>query len=134
MGRSMGTGPAIYLAQKFKPNSLILISAYTSIKNVAYEKVSFLSTFVEEQFNNVESIKGVSKDTKVLLIHGKKDSMITYHHSEQLRQALGKDVQCDVSIAENMTHNEYEFFIDLIRPLFQFFLKMKINLNPTKRV
>lgn len=82
MGRSMGTGPAIYLASRFKPNSLILISAYTSIKNVAYEKVKFLSTFVEEQFNNLEEIKKVGKDTKVLFIHGKKDSLITYHHSE----------------------------------------------------
>lgn len=134
MGRSMGTGPAIYLASKFKPNSLILISAYTSIKNVAYEKVSFLSTFVEEQFNNLEEIQNVTKDTKVLFIHGKKDSMITYQHSEKLRSALNSEVQSEASIAENMTHNEYEFFIDLIRPLFQFFLKMKINLNPTKRV
>lgn len=134
MGRSMGTGPAIHLASKFKPNSLILISAYTSIKNVAYEKVSFLSGLVEEQFNNLEAIKTVSNETKVLFIHGKKDSMISSEHSEQLRKALDPSVRSDVSIAENMTHNEYEFFIDLIRPLFQFFLKMKINLNPTKRV
>ena len=35
MGRSMGTGPACYLASKYSPSGLALISPYTSIRKVA---------------------------------------------------------------------------------------------------
>lgn len=118
MGRSMGSGPAIHLGGKFSPNSLIVVSPYTSIKNLAYEKVSFLSSFIQEQFNNEEAIKKVSQETKVLFIHGKKDMLIPHSHSEQLRANLDPSIQSELSLSDQMTHNEFEFFIDLIRPLF----------------
>jgi esterase/lipase len=33
-GRSIGSGPACYLSEKFNPGCLVLISANTSIKNI----------------------------------------------------------------------------------------------------
>lgn len=62
-GRSMGTGPASYLASKKKAFSLLLMSAYTSIKDVSKSllgKLSFLLTpIVYERFRNIDSIKQV---------------------------------------------------------------------------
>ena len=48
MGRSMGSGPVTYLASCRKPGAVVLISPYTSIKNVVYEKFGFLSALVNE--------------------------------------------------------------------------------------
>ena len=71
MGRSMGSGPAIHLAGMYKPFGLILISPYKSIKSVLYNKINFLSSLFEEQFNNIHEITKISKETNILFIHGK---------------------------------------------------------------
>jgi pimeloyl-ACP methyl ester carboxylesterase len=68
LGRSLGSGPATHLASKFRVSGLILMSPYTSIKNVAYSKVGMLSFFVPECFNNLEKIKSVECPTFIL--HG----------------------------------------------------------------
>ena len=60
-GRSMGTGPATYLASKNKAYSLLLMSPYTSIKDVSRSllgKLSFLLTpIVYERFRNIDMMK-----------------------------------------------------------------------------
>ena len=43
LGRSLGSGPATYIASEYEPGGLILMSPYTSIKGVANNKVGFLS-------------------------------------------------------------------------------------------
>ena len=60
IGRSMGSGPATYLASKKNAYSLLLISAYTSIKDVARDMLgwmSFLTVIVYERFRNIDLIK-----------------------------------------------------------------------------
>ena len=49
-GRSMGSGPASWIAGTFNPGALMLMSAYTSIKAVAKDQVGFLRIFVAERF------------------------------------------------------------------------------------
>lgn len=60
-GRSMGSGPATYLASKNKAYSLLLMSPYTSIKDVSRSllgKFSFLLTpIVYERFRNIDMMK-----------------------------------------------------------------------------
>jgi hypothetical protein len=59
-GRSMGSGPASYLASKKNAFSLLLMSPYTSIKDVARNLLgwmSFLSMIVYERFRNIDLIK-----------------------------------------------------------------------------
>jgi hypothetical protein len=50
----MGSGPATYLAANNNPGALILMSPYTSIKNVVKNKVGFLSFLVSEHFDNLK--------------------------------------------------------------------------------
>lgn len=33
-----------------------------------------------------------------------------------------------------MTHNDFDFYQDLIKPIFQFLLQIKMNTGPTKRI
>ena len=83
MGRSLGSGPSTFLASKYKPAALILISPFTSIKKAANDLFGFFGgLFVKERFNNSEKIKDVSSPT--LLIHGRKDTTVPWSHSEHL--------------------------------------------------
>ena len=59
-GRSMGSGPATYLASQYNACALLLMSPYTSIKDVARSLLgwmSFLSVIVYERFRNIDLIK-----------------------------------------------------------------------------
>jgi fermentation-respiration switch protein FrsA (DUF1100 family) len=59
-GRSLGSGPSTYLASKKKAHALLLISPYTSIKDVARNFLgwaSFLSMIVYDRFRNIDLIK-----------------------------------------------------------------------------
>jgi fermentation-respiration switch protein FrsA (DUF1100 family) len=79
-GRSMGSGPATYLASKYQPGALILMSPYTSIKNVVKSKVGILSFLVAEHFDNLTLMSKVSCPT--FIVHGQKDTLIPFEHSQ----------------------------------------------------
>jgi hypothetical protein len=64
----MGSGPATYLSANYMPGALILMSPYTSIKNVVKSKVGFLSFIVAEHFNNLKAMKNVTCPT--FIVHG----------------------------------------------------------------
>ena len=83
MGKSIGSGAAVFLASKFVPRALILQSAYTSITKIAQDLFGrFIGWFMAAHFNNGEKIKSVRSPS--LLIHGKKDDLIACKHSEAL--------------------------------------------------
>ena len=86
-GRSMGSGPTSLLARMYKPRCLILMSPFTTIKKAAANVAgSFLAFFVATHHNNLEHMKSVR--CPVLLIHGKKDTLIPPDHSQQLFDAI----------------------------------------------
>lgn len=65
----MGSGPSTYLAANYNPGALLLMSPYTSIKNVVRSKVgSFLSFLVAEHFDNLKLMPKVTCPTFIL--HG----------------------------------------------------------------
>jgi len=84
-GRSIGSGPATLLASRRNPGALLLMSPFTSIKDVAKNilgYMSFLSGIVYERFKNLENIKKVR--CPIFLLHGQKDSLIPVSHSQKL--------------------------------------------------
>ena len=87
MGRSIGSGPATYIAQKYHPAALLLVSPFTSIKEVAKSMYGFVGALlVKDRFDNLKRIKHLT--CPLLLIHGKIDKTIPWEHSEAL---YGKD-------------------------------------------
>ena len=78
-GRSMGSGPATYLAANYQPGALILMSPYTSIKNVVKSKVGWLSFLVAEHFDNIKLMSKVTSPT--FIVHGQKDTLIPFEQA-----------------------------------------------------
>ena len=53
----MGTGPSSMLGNMYQPRAVILMSPYTTIKEVAKNVVSkWLGWIVSDHFNNLEQI------------------------------------------------------------------------------
>ena len=84
-GRSIGSGPATYLASKREVGALVLMSAFTSIRAVVKDFMGKLAQYlIKERFNNLETMAQVKCPT--LLIHGQKDNLIPFNHSEELQR------------------------------------------------
>mmetsp|Transcript_2597 Transcript_2597/g.7762 ORF Transcript_2597/g.7762 Transcript_2597/m.7762 type:complete len:601 (-) Transcript_2597:61-1863(-) len=82
-GRSLGSGPAVYLAAQYPVGGLILVSAFSSIR-AAVQSIAgriFSWTF-KERFPNSRIIANVSCST--LFIHGGNDGLIPAEHSLRL--------------------------------------------------
>ena len=69
IGRSIGSGPATYLASKRKVGALVLISPFTSIKELIKDRAgSFAASFVANRFDNSQRIQSVTCPT--FITHG----------------------------------------------------------------
>ncbi len=77
-GRSVGGGPALDLAVRETVGGLILESSFVS----AFRVVTTIPLFPVDKFNNLSKIKSVS--CPVLVIHGKRDSIIPFWHGKRL--------------------------------------------------
>ncbi len=83
-GRSIGSGPSVYLAANRNPGGLILISPFKSIRETANSILGFLKFIVADRFKNIEIIEQVT--CPLLIIHGQKDNLIPFSHSVELTQ------------------------------------------------
>ena len=82
-GRSIGTGPATFLASRKSAAALILMSPFTSIRAVAKHRVGVVGQYlVKEQFKNIEHMALVNSPT--LVIHGRKDQLVPHKHAKKL--------------------------------------------------
>lgn len=130
-GRSMGSGPASYLAGNFNPAALCLMSAYTSVKAVAGDVVGWLSFLVSQRFNNLEMVKKATCPTFIL--HGKQDEVIPFHHGKTLCKE-SKGIPVVFEERAQMTHNDYRMNQDLLWPLRGFMQKVGIIMEPNERI
>ncbi len=67
-GRSMGGGPASFLAGNFSPRALCLMSAFTSVKDIVGDKAGWFSWAVTERFRNIAEIAKATCPT--FIVHG----------------------------------------------------------------
>ena len=134
----MGSGPASLLAGEYEPRALILVSAYTTVKQAAAQVAgSFLAFFVSEHFNNVESIKKTK--CPVMIIHGERDELIPAGHGRLLQETLFKQKEdkkkqnenfdylpyCEAKFHGHMTHNDFHLEQDIITPVRKFLQNVK---------
>ncbi|QSH40551.1 alpha/beta fold hydrolase [Lentisphaerota bacterium] len=96
-GRSVGSGPSTYLAEKYPVGALILESAFMS----TFQVVTSLPV-PGNRFPNIDRIKKVT--APLLVIHGTDDWLIRFHHGRSL-YAAAKCRKKFVSI-ENGGHND----------------------------
>ncbi|KAL4457055.1 hypothetical protein ABPG74_014693 [Tetrahymena malaccensis] len=128
LGRSIGTGPATFLASQHKLACLALLSPFTSLRDLVKDKVgSLIQYLVQERFNNLENIKKVKCPT--FICHGQKDSLIQISHSQTLHNNCPQI--CELILPKDMKHNQLDYYQDLTFPLGNFLTKNKIKIFET---
>jgi pimeloyl-ACP methyl ester carboxylesterase len=126
-GRSIGSGPATYLAAYKHPGALLLISAYTNIRAVVRSVAGRLAQyFVADRFRNIDLMPRVTCPT--FLIHGQRDELIPYSLSQELHEACSGP--SSLILPKDMDHNEFDFFDDLSLPFSGFLMQCGISVYP----
>jgi abhydrolase domain-containing protein 17 len=83
-GHSLGGAVAIDLASRKKCGGLIAESTFVT----AFRVLTQISIYPFDKFKSIDKIKNVT--CPVLLIHGKKDSVISFWHGEKLFEAANE--------------------------------------------
>jgi fermentation-respiration switch protein FrsA (DUF1100 family) len=99
-GRSVGTGPATYLASKRPVAGLILQSPFTS----TFRVMTRVSVLPLDRFDNLQRIKAVH--CPVLVIHGTQDTVINIFHGKRLFEAANEPKR--FLWVEGANHNDVE--------------------------
>ncbi|MBS0287932.1 MAG: alpha/beta hydrolase [Proteobacteria bacterium] len=86
-GRSLGSGPSIYLAAKNKIKALIIESAFIS----AYRVQTSIPFVLFDKYPNLQRISQVH--VPLLIIHGINDSIVPLWHGKKLANAANQPVQ-----------------------------------------
>jgi len=115
-GRSIGSGPAVYLASQRKPGALILLSPFKSIRETANSILGMFKFIIAERFKNIDLIKDVT--CPLLLIHGQKDNLIPFQHSIDLSKNTSGPYE--LLLPEEMDHNEFNLYEDFLEPISNF--------------
>jgi len=124
-GRSIGSGPATYLASRRNAGALFLMSPYTSIKAVAKGVAGKMGALVAERFRNIDEIQNVKCPS--LFLHGQKDKLIPFSHSVELLNNC--PAICDMNLPENMTHNDFVMEDDVTKPILKFLSKCGVKVT-----
>ena len=125
-GRSIGSGPACYLASKYHVHSLILMSAFTSLRDVVRGLVGpILQYAVADRFNNKTWLKSVT--SPVFLMHGQKDEIVSLEQAKQLHAAI--TTKCKLHTPPDMDHNSFSFMDDFIYPLIEFYEEAGLDMH-----
>ena len=129
-GRSVGSGPSCYLAQKvgleIGENGLggmILHSPFVSVCRVV------IDLGIENRYDifpNVSRVKDIMCPT--FIIHGTKDGVVPFHHGKMLYENLSDEIRYKPFWAESMGHNNIEsdmcsLFIKKLQRFFLFLIK-----------
>lgn len=90
MGRSLGSGIAVYVASQQPIQKLLLITPYDSIAKVAAEKYPLfpVSWLVKDRYDSVKYAKRVNATVKILI--AEEDVIIPSSHSSLLAKAFSK--------------------------------------------
>jgi uncharacterized protein len=98
-GRSLGSGAVCQLAARRSSAALILVSAFTGIRSFT---TSFLipGFIVRDPFDNLSVVKNYNGP--ILIIHGKFDDVVSYHHGVELNRASKRTTM----ITYNCHHND----------------------------
>jgi fermentation-respiration switch protein FrsA (DUF1100 family) len=130
-GRSIGSGPSIYLCSKRRPGGLVLISPFTSIQEVVKSIVGFMKFLIQDRFVNINIIDQVKCPT--LFIHGQKDDVVPFKHSIELSNKC--NCPHELILPEEMDHNEIHLYEDFLEPLTTFLQRHDlVTVNKEERI
>jgi fermentation-respiration switch protein FrsA (DUF1100 family) len=100
-GRSVGGGPAAWLAANREVGGLVLESTFVS----AFRVRTVVPLLPWDRFNNLRHIRQIS--CPVLVVHGREDTVLPFWHGKKLYDAApGKKAHLWIDDAE---HNDYAY-------------------------
>ncbi len=102
IGRSLGTAVASYVASKVKVDTLLLITPFDSIENVAQNKYSIfpVKLLIKHKFPELKWLKS-SKAKKINAIFVKKDEVIPKESIKNLKNSM----EFNKTVTLNASHN-----------------------------
>ncbi len=102
-GRSLGSGIATDLGTKNTPKLLILETPFLNIATIGKTMFRYLpvNQLLKYRFDNQSKVKKIT--SPIHIIHGTKDAVIPYWHSQQLMEQIGK--QNILTTIEGGNHN-----------------------------
>jgi pimeloyl-ACP methyl ester carboxylesterase len=109
LGQSLGTGPSIEMANRYKLGGIVLISPYKTIIKVIYDYWYLNPLYAFDMFVNEYKITNI--DMPVYFIHGRNDEIIHINHTVDLYN-LWKDKypemgkRCKPLYLKNTGHND----------------------------
>ncbi len=82
-GRSVGSGPSTWLAEKYPVAGLVINGGFSS----TFRVMTRIRVFPWDKFDNLARLPNIQ--CPVLLIHGKRDQIVPFPHAESNAKALG---------------------------------------------
>jgi pimeloyl-ACP methyl ester carboxylesterase len=125
MGVSIGTGPACYLTTVRPVEALILVSAFTTIGDLAALHLHWTFGYVcPKLYDNLGALRKLR--APVLLVHGKRDKTIPWQHSQTLLEAASRSAFRAHAFAARATHNDWDWTEDVLRPVQEFMTRRAV--------
>ncbi len=120
IGRSLGSGVAIYLASKRSLHKIALITPYDSIKSLGQSKFIIFPVFLllKDKFDSLNRVKHFKAETIALLAEN--DEVIPYEHSQRLINAFPPEQITAITI-KNSGHNDISYKEEYYQHLSNFF-------------
>lgn len=114
MGRSLGSGVAVFVASKRPVDRLVLVTAFDSLANVARAHLRWLpiGLLMRDRYESASRAHDVK--APVLMILAGEDEIIPPARSEALAEAFAPG-QVQVRVLEGRTHNSIDLMPEYLR-------------------
>ena len=106
-GRSLGGGAVCKLAEERASAALILLSAFTSARSFA-PRFLVPGLIVRDPFDNISIVSSYANP--ILVIHGKKDTIVPYSHGVRLYRAAQKGKMITYPCGHNDCPSDWGIF------------------------
>ncbi|MDH5490349.1 MAG: alpha/beta hydrolase [Myxococcales bacterium] len=115
-GRSLGGGAVCALAALREPKAMILMSTFTSVREMA-QRYLLPAFLVLDPFENEAVVRGL--DAPLLLVHGTRDRLIPIRHAERLSESAGGARLIRYEADHNRCPPDWERYFRDVRDFFE---------------
>ena len=110
LGYSVGSAPAARIARLHAVRSLILVSAFTSVKAVVEDHpvARYLAPLLWIKMSTIDEVRQLNQ-TGLILVHGGLDTVVLPSHAEKLAEAYQGPTDPVILMDPKATHNTVFF-------------------------
>ncbi len=113
-GRSLGTGLAAKLATQTPADLVVLVSPYTSMTAMAQEYYPWVPSFILRYHLTTDQLL-LKLNTKILLLHGTSDQLISNEHSKRLVKLNPKARLVEIEGADHGDIHHFDAYTNTLK-------------------